>query len=167
MLPLISGNSLSGRIIAPHFGQLYTQVTSSSTSKVDGMNFSRFTTSFVTTLYFVPQSGQQRSSPVSLYSIVSVTSKLERSSSFLPVRFFRLCDGITISSSISAASVSALASASLNRSICSYPSAYFSLEEPKRLLCARARRSESIAFINSSSFCLSFRSCTSVSFFRT
>lgn len=44
---------------------------------------------------------------------------------FFAGAFFRLCDGITISSSISAVSVSALASASLNRSICSYPSAYF------------------------------------------
>ena len=35
----------------------------------------------------------------------------------MPVRFFRLCDGITISSSISAVSVSTLTSASLNRSV--------------------------------------------------
>src|SRR5699024_4846323 len=57
-LPFRRDVVFSGRFMAPHFGQLYTKVTSSPTSNRAGMNFSRFTVSFVTTLYFVLQSGQ-------------------------------------------------------------------------------------------------------------
>src|SRR5699024_103800 len=57
-LPFRSDGVFSGRFMAPHFGQLYTKVTSSTTSNRAGTNFSRFTVSFVTTLYFVLQSGQ-------------------------------------------------------------------------------------------------------------
>lgn len=71
----------------------------------------------------------------------------------------------TVIVSGSAALGSASCSASLNKSICSYPSAYFSLEEPNCFLCASASLSESSAFINSNSFVFSFRSWFSVSSF--